>query len=316
MEGNSATKPKWTQIKDNVYLVYGQNGGNRFRLNGTNTYILGSGKKRIIIDTGDPNVEAYRRNLNEFIDLHNIEIEKIIVTHYHVDHIGGLSFLIGDMRTRGVEPKVYKKASDSEREKQYQTLYMFDIIDVQDNEVIEVEGAKAKIILTPGHSKDHLSILMEEEKLLFTGDCIIGTTSVAIENITEYMNSLQRLRDISTTQTITALCMGHGDICNTPTQKIDEYISYRMMKEAKLCKVIRVHNNYISKDELMHIMHPFLKEEKREVMINYARMFFQSTLDKLISENRIKHKKSHEGSGIGEDYYECVLENEIQLAKL
>lgn len=43
-----------------------------------------------------------------------------------------------------------------------------------DGEVLEVDGAKMKVVATPGHTSDHLSLWLEEEQTIFTGDCILG----------------------------------------------------------------------------------------------------------------------------------------------
>lgn len=45
---------------------------------------------------------------------------------------------------------------------------------LSDGQVLEVEGAKLKVIATPGHTADHLCLWLEQDHTVFTADCILG----------------------------------------------------------------------------------------------------------------------------------------------
>jgi glyoxylase-like metal-dependent hydrolase (beta-lactamase superfamily II) len=75
-------------------------------LQGTNTYLIGKGKDRFLIDTGEGKPE-YLNNLKEVLDSEECGIDSIIITHWHYDHTWG----IPDLLKLFPEVKIYKYTS-------------------------------------------------------------------------------------------------------------------------------------------------------------------------------------------------------------
>ena len=60
-----------------------------FHLSGTCTYIIGNGSERILIDVGEGDVR-YLDHLKNLATEKQFAIKYVLLTHSHIDHIGGL----------------------------------------------------------------------------------------------------------------------------------------------------------------------------------------------------------------------------------
>jgi glyoxylase-like metal-dependent hydrolase (beta-lactamase superfamily II) len=93
-----------------------------------------------------------------------------------------------------------------------------------------VAGIDWLTILTPGHSSDSISLLLESDRALLTGDTVLGTGTAVIAHpdgeLAAYLDSLQRLRDIAASE-VSIVLPGHGPVVEHPVEVLDYYLSHR-----------------------------------------------------------------------------------------
>src|SRR5215813_10685280 len=76
-----------------VTVALGQN-PSMFTGPGTNTYLVGTGRERILLDTGQ-GIPAYLPVLASALERTGCRIQEIVLTHGHPDHLGGAADVIG-----------------------------------------------------------------------------------------------------------------------------------------------------------------------------------------------------------------------------
>lgn len=232
--------PDVAALAPNVIRILGGN-PSRMTLRGTNTYLIGAGSSRILIDASDGNA-GYVETLLRVCAEHNVtEISDVLLTHGHYDHMGGI------MRVKQAFPNVCvwkhlpPNGDDRRLRVNNDESRRLGIRHLEDGAAIQVQAsgassAQIRAVFTPGHYDDHMCFLLEEGErcALFSGDCILGEGSCVFDSLHKLMKSLVLLRAAKPT----VIFPGHGPVVHQAVAKIDEYMAHRQQREDEILQVL------------------------------------------------------------------------------
>lgn len=239
--------PNVEKLSARVIRVLGLNPGH-MTLQGTNTYIVGTGENRILIDTGEPNKPDYISLLQETLTSLKTRLNQVLITHWHYDHTGGVAEvykMMGDPF-----PKILKLPHQSSVK---ESLTSSDIpwTYLNDGDVISEEGVTLHVVATPGHTDDHMALHLKEENAVFSGDCILGQGTAVFEDLKEYMNSLQKLKGLNPS----VIYPGHGPVVKDCGKLIQGYIDHRLQREQQIFVVLESTKQPMTAREIVEILY-------------------------------------------------------------
>jgi hydroxyacylglutathione hydrolase len=193
---------------------------------GTNTYLVGR-RDPILIDTG-AGVPDYLPLLERYLAEHGFtQPSRVILTHRHRDHMGGVGQLRGRFKGLRVAKMIHKDSGLPE-----------PMDDLRDGQRVEGEGVTLVPVYTPGHASDHLCYYFLEEQALFTGDVILGGSTTVIPSddgdLADYLDSLRRLQRLD----VRRIYPAHGPVIEDAPAKIQEYIDHRMLRERQILEAL------------------------------------------------------------------------------
>lgn len=180
---------------------------------GTSTYIVGQGQVAII-DPG-PALSGHIQAILQA--LRGETIAHILITHTHPDHWPAAPAI---QSATGAPIHGFATGSGDQR--------------LGDGNVIEGKGWHLQAVYTPGHTSDHLSFALPEEKVLFTGDHVMGwSTSVIIPpdgDMAAYMRSLEKLLRRDDVKFLPT----HGPAVTDPQTHVRAFIAHRRERQAAI----------------------------------------------------------------------------------
>jgi glyoxylase-like metal-dependent hydrolase (beta-lactamase superfamily II) len=225
---------------------------------GTNSYVISSDGRAVILDPG-PIIDAHVAALEEAVA--KSEVLGILVTHTHPDHAPAAN-LLGDrlqVPVLGYGPGPEFEPTST----------------LGDGDIVEVADVTLTAIHTPGHTDDHLCYQIAD--VVFTGDHVVGGSTVIIEDGAAYLQSLEKVRSLRPVH----LYPGHGPEIENASAAITDYINHRLERERQI--VDAVHRGAATVADIVQVVYPDVQES----LVPAAMFQVRTQLQKLYAEGRV-----------------------------
>ncbi|REC76102.1 MBL fold metallo-hydrolase [Chryseobacterium elymi] len=189
-----------------------------FNFASENTYILyNENKNAWLIDPGNMN-EQETQAIESFISENGLKIDKILLTHAHIDHVLGLQWAFDTFKV-----PVHMHQEDQDVLDMLQASGMrfgftvdpikADIKCINEGEVLDLDGEKFKIYHVPGHSPGSVVYHNEDQKFMISGDVLfegsIGRTDLYKGNYDQLIGGITNKLFILDDET--KVFSGHGN---------------------------------------------------------------------------------------------------------
>ena len=185
-------------------------------LDGTNTWVIAEpGSSVVLVVDPGPDDEGHLRRVLDVARAGDRRVTQVVLTHGHPDHSAGaarFSALTG--APVGALDPALRLGSEG----------------LGPGTVLAGGGCELRVVATPGHTADSLSLLLTADGALLTGDTVLGrgTTVIAEDgSLGDYLRTLDELRALADDAGLRVLLPGHGPLLSDPAGVIDYYIAHR-----------------------------------------------------------------------------------------
>lgn len=189
-----------------------------FNFASENTYILYNDHKNAwIIDPGNMN-EQETYAISNFITENKLNIQKILLTHAHIDHVLGLQWAFDTFKVPVTlhqdDQEVLDMLSASGARFGFQVPPVkVETTYINEGDEIDLDGEKFKIHHVPGHSPGSIVYHNNERKFMISGDVLfegsIGRTDLYKGNYDQLINGIKTKLFILDDET--QVFSGHGN---------------------------------------------------------------------------------------------------------
>jgi glyoxylase-like metal-dependent hydrolase (beta-lactamase superfamily II)/8-oxo-dGTP pyrophosphatase MutT (NUDIX family) len=236
---------------------------------GTNTYLVGT-TDCAVIDPG-PDDPAH---IEAILAAGAGRIRWIVLTHTHEDHSAGVQAL-----QRATGARVAGRTAPSTHENVAVSL---DRV-LADGDTIELGETTLTAIQTPGHASNHVCLLFQPTRMLFTGDHVMQGSTVVISppdgNMRAYLRSLERLAGLD----IAILAPGHGYLIGNPGAELMRLVRHRLAREQKVRKALNEAGGTATLETLL----PRVYDDVPAQVHGLARRSLFAHLEKMVEDGEL-----------------------------
>jgi glyoxylase-like metal-dependent hydrolase (beta-lactamase superfamily II) len=180
-----------------------ENNPSSMTLEGTNSWVLRAAPETpaVVVDPGHRDLE----HLELLVGVGAVEL--IVLTHFHPDHAEGAPWFAErtGAPVRAFDPSLCLGAAP-----------------IVDGEVLSAGGLSLRVLHTPGHTGDSVSLVLAGQVL--TGDTVLGRGTTVLHDLGDYLRSLRKLIELPPG---TLGLPGHGPELPDLPATAREYLAHR-----------------------------------------------------------------------------------------
>jgi glyoxylase-like metal-dependent hydrolase (beta-lactamase superfamily II) len=198
------------KLTDNLHAFIWQS----MTANNCNAYFI-DGPSRVLIDPGHRALFEHVQRGLEDLDLSIKDIDVVICTHAHPDHLEAVPLLKNTAALFTMHETEWQWAATIG--KQMSPSFGIDINELRPDFFLtegnlSLDGLDLDIIHTPGHSPGSVSLYWPQQKALFTGDLVfkegVGRTDLPGGDGSQLKESIKGLKNLD----VEWLLSGHGEV--------------------------------------------------------------------------------------------------------
>jgi glyoxylase-like metal-dependent hydrolase (beta-lactamase superfamily II) len=204
----------------------------------THAYLVQGPERCVFIDAGFPEEDRTRPLLDYWRGaLGSPRVGWVLISHLHHEHAGGARLLKDATRARVAAGR--GDAHAIEEEFGGGAPLVDDLL--EGGETFDLGGGRRiRAVATPGHTAGTVCFFSEPDRLLFTGDHVMGQGTVVIRtdqggSMAQHIQSLRALMDLDAK----AILSGHGEPITDVKPKLEELIRHRLEREAQVLDLLR-----------------------------------------------------------------------------
>ena len=144
-------------------------------------------------------------------------------------------------------------------------------------------GATLRPLFTPGHEEDHVCYFLRPDRVLFSGDNLLGNSSSSVRNLKLYMSSLNRMAKTRPQ----VVCPGHGNTILRGEPRILQQIAHRQGREDQVLSAIA--GGAATVEEIVAAVYP---RNLRKSLRDAAGRNVRTHLEKLRQEQRVNAREA------------------------